>query len=191
MSTDQIWATVPWSTSASNTAKTNTVTNNQGIMGKDDFLKILITELKYQDPLNPLDSKDSIAQMATFSSLEQMQNLNKSFESMGNVITNQLMPSIMLQQASNMIGKEVAYLNPELTEDTPEDEVVLIGQVSSIAMIDGKPFYVIGKHKVELSDILEIGPTPDPNQTALAKIIERLDDLLETLKPEEGEMGAE
>lgn len=189
MYTNQIWAPVPWSTGSS-TEKTNTV-NNQGILGKDDFLKILITELKYQDPLNPLDSKDSIAQMATFSSLEQMQNLNKSFETMSNAITNQLIPSILLQQASGMIGKEVAYLNPELTEDTPKDEIVLIGQVSSVAMIDGKPFYIIGNHKVELSDILEVGRAPDTNKEAFAKIIEKLDELLKVLKPEEGETGAE
>lgn len=97
----------------------------------------------------------------------------------------------MLQQASNMIGKEVAYINPELNEDTPEDEVVLVGQVGSIAMIDGKPFYIIGKHKVEFSDIIEIGQAPDANKEALAKILERLDNLLEIFKPEEeGEEGA-
>lgn len=192
MYTNQIWSPVPWSASNSSAVKTNTVTDqNKGILGKDDFLKILITELKYQDPLNPMDSKESIAQMASFSALEQMQNLNQGFEKMSNAITNQLIPSIMLQQASNMIGKEVAYINPELNEDTPEDEVVLVGQVGSIAMIDGKPFYIIGKHKVEFSDIIEIGQAPDANKEALAKILERLDNLLEIFKPEEeGEEGA-
>jgi len=47
-----------------------------GSLGKEDFLKLLITELRNQDPLNPIDSKDYIAQLSQFSTLEQMQNIN-------------------------------------------------------------------------------------------------------------------
>ena len=55
---------------------TNSTQTNKNVLGKDDFLKMLIAQLKNQDPLNPLDGTQFAAQLAQFSSLEQLQNMN-------------------------------------------------------------------------------------------------------------------
>jgi flagellar basal-body rod modification protein FlgD len=52
-----------------------------GEMGKDEFLTLLVVQMQNQDPLSPVDNKEMIAQLAQFSSLEQMQNLNTQFTS--------------------------------------------------------------------------------------------------------------
>jgi len=72
------------------------------ILGKDAFLEMLVAQLKNQDPLNPMDGTEFVAQLAQFSGLEQMINLNAQMETL---ITNQDMMTEF--QASNLIGKEV------------------------------------------------------------------------------------
>lgn len=56
-------------------------TNRKGStdLGKDAFMQLLVTQMQYQDPLNPSSDTEFISQLATFSSLEQMQNLNSTF----------------------------------------------------------------------------------------------------------------
>jgi flagellar basal-body rod modification protein FlgD len=93
-------------------------------LGKDDFLKILMTQLQNQDPLNPMQDQDFISQMANFSSLEQMTNLNTSMDNfVKSAAQNQFM------QASSMIGKTVTYLDNQGNEMT--------GAVKSVLFKDG------------------------------------------------------
>ncbi|GAB4233408.1 MAG: flagellar hook assembly protein FlgD [Deltaproteobacteria bacterium] len=60
-----------------------------GAMGKDDFLKLLFTQLKYQDPQNPVDDREFAAQLAQFSSLEQMTNMGASLGELKTVMEQQ------------------------------------------------------------------------------------------------------
>ena len=68
-------------------------------LGKDDFLKLLITQLTNQDPTSPMEDTQFISQMAQFSSLEQMTNMNESF--------NKMAAMINAGQAASTLGKTV------------------------------------------------------------------------------------
>jgi flagellar basal-body rod modification protein FlgD len=72
------------------------------ILGKDDFLNMLIAQLQNQDPLNPTDGTEFTAQLAQFSSLEQLSNINDSLQNMG-----QFQASLIDSQAVSYIGKEI------------------------------------------------------------------------------------
>ncbi|MDR1586901.1 MAG: flagellar hook assembly protein FlgD [Treponema sp.] len=74
-------------------------------LGKDDFLKILITQLSYQDPTAPMEDKEFIAQMAQFSSLEQMTSMAADFAKLTALITG--------TEASSALGKSVELLDGE------------------------------------------------------------------------------
>ncbi|MFA5032195.1 MAG: flagellar hook assembly protein FlgD [bacterium] len=77
-------------------------TASTDITGKDEFLKLLTTQLKYQDPTAPMDNKDFLAQLAQFSSLEQLLNVN------GNLQANFLaLQSLNNSSATDFIGKTV------------------------------------------------------------------------------------
>ena len=79
-----------------NATTERTVSNE---LGKDDFLKLLITQLQNQDPTDPMENQEFIAQMAQFSSLEQMTNMSTSFAKMASFISS--------QEATNTLGKTV------------------------------------------------------------------------------------
>lgn len=76
------------------------------ILGKDDFLKMLVAQLHYQDPMNPMESTDFSAQLAQFSSVEQLENISNNLESF--IDSNYLLTtSINNTLAANIIGKNV------------------------------------------------------------------------------------
>ena len=74
----------------------------QNEMGKDAFLQLLVTQLRYQDPLSPMENEAFLAQLAQFSSLEQMQQMNENFEA-----SMLLTQSLNNSSAAGLIGKHV------------------------------------------------------------------------------------
>ncbi len=115
-----------------------------GELGKNDFLEILITQLQNQDPTKPMEDKQFISQMAEFSSLEQMQNLNTSFESVGRELG-----MLNNAQISSLLGRSVE-INTAGGSSTKA-----AGVVSAIQVGDNPQVEVNGKY-YNYSDVRKI-----------------------------------
>ena len=110
-------------------------------MGKDDFMQLLIAQLKNQDPMKPMEDKEFITQLAQFSSLEAMEKMTQQMED--------LTGSQMLVQAATLIGKQV-------TAKLETGEVVT-GTISQVKMISGQPTAVVNGKEIDTSLITTIG----------------------------------
>ncbi|MBI5179508.1 MAG: flagellar hook assembly protein FlgD [Nitrospinae bacterium] len=89
-------------TATPSSTKASTPLSKKDAMGKDQFLKLLVEQLKHQDPLSPMQNTEFTAQMAQFSSLEQLYNVNTNLGSLSQINT-----SVASAQSMGMIGKEV------------------------------------------------------------------------------------
>jgi len=123
-------------------------------LGKDAFMKLLVSQLQNQDPINPKSNEDFIAQLAQFSSLEQMNNLNDSFVGLAVLQQSNALMS-QLTQGSTLIGQNVAYI------DTDSGET-LSGTVESIRIEDGIAVLNIDGNNVPLLNVTEITGAPEP-----------------------------
>ncbi|WP_431029477.1 flagellar hook assembly protein FlgD [Lysinibacillus sp. LZ02] len=122
-----------------------TTESDNSTLGKDAFLHILIAQLQNQDPTNPMDDREFIAQMAQFSSLEQMQNMTKAMEAL---LMSQRETQLM--SYTSFIGKEVKWHElSEEEEDEKGDPVVIegTGVITEVKFKDGAPIFVLDSGK--------------------------------------------
>jgi flagellar basal-body rod modification protein FlgD len=113
-------APVKASSNTQTTDLSNIMKINGKLMGKDDFLKLLITQIRYQDPMDPPKNDEFVAQLAQFSSLEGIQNLNENFEK--SMKSNMLLAqSLSNSAATTLIGRKVKVATSSfvLKEDAP------------------------------------------------------------------------
>ncbi|MEW8962050.1 flagellar hook assembly protein FlgD [Paraclostridium dentum] len=114
---------------------------------KDLFLKLLVAQMSNQDPLNPQDPTQYVTQLAQFSSLEQMQNLNEGMEYLVG-LTNGVLVNSAMSTASALIGKRIEAYAPKEddTEETnnvakgdekPDDKKTITGVVEGIKIENG------------------------------------------------------
>ena len=117
---------------------------------KEMFLKLLVTQLRYQDPLNPTDSSQFLAQSAQFTSLEKMQDVADQ--------TAALLSAQVSFGASGMVGKHVTYLDG--------DGNSVHGDVQSVAFDANGPMLLVDGAHVSLGQIQSISADSSPSTPA-------------------------
>ena len=107
-------------------------------LGKDDFLKLLITQLSHQDPTKPLEDREFVAQMAQFSTLEQMTNMNGEL--------SKVLGLLARSQAVNLLGKSV---------EIAQGQGSITGRVEAISGSQYPQVLVDGRY-YDVSDVVSV-----------------------------------
>lgn len=140
---------------------TNLTGDLDDALGRDAFLQLLVTQMQNQDPLEPVDNSEMVAQLAQFSALEQMTNLNTSFEAVQNEITylNDQITYLSgnVDQANFIAAQEMLGLFVEGV--TIEGEVVS-GKVESVHLEGSTVLLFIEDEFVPMSGVLGISTEP-------------------------------
>ena len=125
---------------AGSPASSTSATSSTDEMNKDMFLKLMVTQLKNQDPMNPTDSSQFLAQTAQFTSLEKLDAVAQQ--------TAQALTAQMAFGASGLVGRSVTYTGSEGTEKT--------GVVDSVRFTPTGPVLGIGGAEVTLGDVVTV-----------------------------------
>lgn len=122
-----------------------TRTTGNSTLGKDEFLKILMAQLQNQDPTNPMKDNEFIAQMAQFSSLEQMTNLTAAFEKYALA-----QEQTQMIEYTNFVGKSVKW--HEITDEKDEDGKPITnegtGIIAGVKFVNGGVQFTLADGKV-------------------------------------------
>ena len=111
-------------------------------LDKDAFFKLLITQLKYQDPLTPMDNTEFIAQMAQFSYLEQMANMNANL--------SQFLRIQALSEGASLIGRNVETVDADTGE-------IIRGEVVRVSFEEGSMYaYLDNDRKIDIEGITAV-----------------------------------
>lgn len=113
-------------------------------LGQDDFLKLLTVQLQQQDPMKPMDDTQSIAQMAQFSSLQQMSDLNKSFAAMR--LDSQM------ASASTLLGRQATVQDAGGAQTS--------GIIDSVEQSESGPLLSINGKTYSYDTLVRVAPAP-------------------------------
>ncbi|PZE22450.1 flagellar hook capping FlgD N-terminal domain-containing protein [Paenibacillus xerothermodurans] len=127
----------------SKTNISNAGTGDKSQLGKDEFLKILITQLNHQDPMQPLQDKEFIAQMAQFTSVEQLSNMSTELKQLRQT----------LGFASGIIGKQISWI---VAGKNGEQDTTKSGMVESIVVKPDGQYAVVKDEQIALDRISKI-----------------------------------
>ncbi|MEY2806369.1 MAG: flagellar hook capping FlgD N-terminal domain-containing protein [Planctomycetia bacterium] len=124
-------------------------------MGKDAFMKLLVNQIRNQDPMAPTDNQQFIAQLAQFSSLEQMQTMNENIVGLAVLQQNNALLE-QLTSSSALIGQQVTWADATTGVERS-------GVVSSVKIVDGLAVLRVGAEDVPLATVVQVDePAPPP-----------------------------
>ena len=139
--------------SASDAISGEAQTTGTSNLDRDAFMRLLVEQLKNQDPLEPKANEDFIAQLAQFSSLEEMQGVNENLVGLAVLQqSNALMGQ--LTDSSALIGKSVKFIDPSTNAEA-------YGPVASVKIQDGLAILRIDGQDIPLANVTEVGGQPD------------------------------
>lgn len=157
------------SSTAIQQAKDRKINGSSNELNQDMFLKLMLEQLKYQDPMKPMDNQQFLAQQAQFTQLSELQKLNDSIAGNNTVM-----------QAVSLIGKEVTLRDPDNAKNTITgvvQEAVFDANGSSI-MVNGKSYPLALVQNIRAPQAEDKAPesTPKDEETATAtKLSDSLD----------------
>lgn len=134
------------------TDKEKEVKANGGALDKDAFLQLLVTQMKYQDPLEPTDNTEYVSQLATFSSLEEMQNMSASMDK---------------SRASSLVGQYVYITTTESTGNTKNVE----GLVDYVSFQGNKTFLSVNGSLYNIDELTSVADSEYTLATQLAQAL--------------------
>jgi flagellar basal-body rod modification protein FlgD len=109
-----------------------------------DYMKLLVTQLQNQNPLEPMTNDQMSMQLAQFSQLEQLENVNANFD--------QVLDSIDKNYAKELLGKEISF-----TPDGDDEEALPVtGKVDQINQTENDIELLVGNYTIGLADILSV-----------------------------------
>jgi flagellar basal-body rod modification protein FlgD len=120
--------TIPPITTSNPQAGREATQATNGMLGKNDFLKLFVAQLTHQDPMNPMQDQDFMGQMASFSTLEQVSNMATE--------NARIAQNLASGNAIGLIGRTVTW--------TDENDVEHTGRVEGVKTQDGKPSLTVG-----------------------------------------------
>lgn len=135
----------------SSSSEKSTEKKNGSKMDKDSFLQLLVTQMKYQDPLNPSSNTEYVAQLATFSQLEQLQNLSSAATT---------------SQAFNLVGKTVDVTTENATGNTS----TITGKVDYVVVTNGESKLSINGNLYSIDQLATVLDSNYVTQLGLPKV---------------------
>lgn len=135
--------------STSGTTPSASTQHADGIMGKDQFLRLLVAQLRYQDPLSPMEDREFVTQLAQFSALEQMTQISRSMDRLLEFFLSGGQGGVtFLPMYATLIGKEIEWMTAE--GDTAS------GVISSVLQTEKGIRFIVGEQEVAPETVIRI-----------------------------------